>query len=137
MRKIVSWENFFELVFFRKFSSLELEFLDFFHSETPYSPPSLLNCFDREFVLNQKKCTTFCVYDHCSTCINTGYTKCLQEIDDYLKRKGFPIKSYQHPQIRGQICQNQESAKFDNIFSKFTNSNFCNFSRRNFKQKFL
>ena len=56
-------ENLIEIwVFFRKLSSLKLKFVDFSHSETPYNLPNPLNCFDREFVSNQKKCTVFSVY---------------------------------------------------------------------------
>ena len=51
--------------FLRKLSNLELKFLDcFFHSETPYNFPNLLNCFVREIFSNQKKYTIFCVYEH-------------------------------------------------------------------------
>ena len=41
--------------FCRKLSIVELKFLGLFYSETPYSLPNILNCFDREFVSNQGK----------------------------------------------------------------------------------
>ena len=49
----------------RKWSSLKLNFLEFSHSETPYNLSNPLNCFDREFVSNQKK---------------THYIFCLQKL---------------------------------------------------------
>ena len=62
VRKFQKFQLKFE--FFQKYSSLELNFLNFFHSETPYNLPNLLNCFDRQFVSNRKKCTIRCVYEH-------------------------------------------------------------------------